>query len=669
MRAWIAVAVGVWLGVGCTVPSAEQLAVERLCAGRGTQTLDGVLRADKACDRGMELTVQSTGFKPGCVRVTVGTSDGSRSASTLVSGRPSTAAAGNTLRVGVQLSEAWEGNLRLGAEAFEQTCDAVAVTKQSLDAAPAAKGRVRHVRLELAATDSDDDGYVAKSSGGSDCNDANAAIHPGATERCDGVDDNCVDGEKDAVDGRAWYQDLDMDGYGSSAIQVCTQPAGAVSEGGDCDDTNASIRPGQGELRCDGKDDNCNGFTDEDFNTGSNCIAEFQCSGTRVCDASPSQASCQRTQEPMEWFVDEDGDGRAGTEAGLGCTPPVTGAVSTNTDCDESSVFVATGLAEVCDRLDNNCSGGVDEGCGPLQRDVYTGVQGTTGFNSIATYELGQKAWVVGTNKLVHLFDTTASSREYSDSSCQRDWKAAWAAQDGRVFIVGANGWLSTRLPNLDAPCFTPQATGAPAFTGVTGIDDPNVGATVYAVANTGKMFRWSPPYNASSDLLEIADAPANLRAVDGHRTADTLLAVGASDASGSPAAFRFSPAEGAWIQEDLGEAANGSGFLRGVDVVDARQAYAVGEKGLVLRRDRRGWSMLPRVTNTVGAFVTLTDVVAYSRSAVYVSSSEGNIHFFNGTTWQVVYEGTKALMSMDGPLPTLISTAGDNNTVLRFHP
>ncbi|RYZ37168.1 MAG: hypothetical protein EOO71_29040 [Myxococcaceae bacterium] len=667
MRAWVAVAFGLGFGVGCTVPSAEQLAVERLCAGRGTQALDGVLRADpKACDRGMELTVQSTGFKPGCVRVTVGTPDGSRSAATLVSGRPSTVA-GDTLRVGVLLSEAWAGNLRFRAEAFEQACGAVAVANHSLDAAPAAKGRVSQVRLELAATDADGDGYVATGSGGTDCNDTDDAIHPGATEHCDGVDDNCVNGEADAVDQRTWHVDQDADGYGSgAAILDCTQPTGTSSTGGDCDDANHLIHPDQSELRCDGLDDNCNGSADETFNIGFDCMDAFDCSGTMQCNQS--QASCIPNQTAMEWFVDEDGDGSAGTSVGRSCQRPAPNMVSFNADCDESSVFVSSGRTEVCDRLDNNCSGSVDEGCGPLQRDTYTGIQGTAGFNSVATYAQGQKAWVVGSNKLVLMFDTT-TIREYSDSSCQRDWRAAWAAQDGRVFVVGADGWLSTRLPDQDGPCFTPQATGALTFNGVTGIDDPNVGATVYAVASTGKLFRWSPPYDASSDLVEMADAPANLRAVDGHRAANTLLAVGASDGSGGVAAFRFNRDGGAWVQEDLGAATSDSGFLRGVDVVDARRAYAVGDNGLVLVRERGVWSMLPRVTNTSGALVTLTDVIAYSRSAVYVSSFEGNIYFFNGSTWQEVYTGTKPLRSLDGPLPTLVSAAGDNNTVLRFHP
>ncbi|MCY1045258.1 MopE-related protein [Corallococcus sp. bb12-1] len=404
-------AFGLWFGVGCTVPSAEQVAVERLCAGRGAQALDGVLRADpKACDRGMELTVQSTGFKPGCVRVTVGTPDGSRSASTLVSGRPSTVA-GNTLRVGVQLSEAWKGNLRLGAEAFEQTCDAVAVTKQSLDAAPAAKGRVSQVRLELAATDADDDGYVATSSGGTDCNDANAAIHPGATERCDGVDDNCVNGEEDALDDRTWYIDQDGDGYGGSALKTCTRPTGTLSEGGDCNDANASIHPGRSEFRCDGQDDNCDGTADE---------------GLPI----------------LTWYRDADGDEYGDvTQAVSGCAPP-SGHVAKPTDCNDADATIHPGVAELLDLKDNNCNGAINERLYPGPR-MFSALE--TNFAITAAGTL----WGWGINRSHQLGDESdhsypkyifASEVEDVTTLAVGETHILALRQDGKVTSWGSDG-------------------------------------------------------------------------------------------------------------------------------------------------------------------------------------------------------------------------------------
>jgi len=44
--------------------------------------------------------------------------------------------------------------------------------------------------------DADGDGFTSIDCGGTDCNDQTAAVHPGASEECNGRDDNC-DGQTD----------------------------------------------------------------------------------------------------------------------------------------------------------------------------------------------------------------------------------------------------------------------------------------------------------------------------------------------------------------------------------------------------------------------------------------------------------------------------------------
>ncbi len=57
-----------------------------------------------------------------------------------------------------------------------------------------------------------------------ECNDANAAINPGATEVCDGVDNDC-DTEIDENVINTYYEDEDGDGYFNGNTQNgCSVP-------------------------------------------------------------------------------------------------------------------------------------------------------------------------------------------------------------------------------------------------------------------------------------------------------------------------------------------------------------------------------------------------------------------------------------------------------------
>ena len=74
-----------------------------------------------------------------------------------------------------------------------------------------------------------------------------------------------------------YYADQDQDGYGdeASAVLDCTQPAGYVAQGGDCNDSRqdldgdgvfdgSAINPGATEVYYDGVDSNCDGMSDYD---------------------------------------------------------------------------------------------------------------------------------------------------------------------------------------------------------------------------------------------------------------------------------------------------------------------------------------------------------------------------------------------------------------------
>jgi len=98
-----------------------------------------------------------------------------------------------------------------------------------------------------AAEDADNDGFDVTE----DCNDADPAINPDATEICDGVDNDCVDGvDVNATDATDYYADADGDTYGAGkATASCEVVKGQVTNDEDCDDTRADVNPdGQEEI-------------------------------------------------------------------------------------------------------------------------------------------------------------------------------------------------------------------------------------------------------------------------------------------------------------------------------------------------------------------------------------------------------------------------------------
>jgi hypothetical protein len=203
-----------------------------------------------------------------------------------------------------------------------------------------------------------------------DCDDADAAIHPDAPEVCDGGADEDCDGYADADDpegaigGATWYRDLDGDGWGSGTTTVsCGLPAGFAAQTGDCRDSDAAYYPGAPESDCaDPNDYNCDGssgFSDDDSDGWVSCDdcddadaavgpgATESCDGVdNDCDGATDEAGA--TGE-VPWFFDRDGDSYGDlTLLVLACEAPAD-YVGDATDCDERDSGIAPGAAAFCD--------------------------------------------------------------------------------------------------------------------------------------------------------------------------------------------------------------------------------------------------------------------------------------------------------------------------------
>ena len=183
------------------------------------------------------------------------------------------------------------------------------------------------------------DGFVDNDQ---DCDDDNNTIKPIALEVCDGVDNNCngIDDEE-AIDLVVAYIDLDQDGYGDEEVELCAQDMSDehVLQGGDCDEEDVTISPEALEY-CDDVDNDCDGSIDEE------------------------------AQDAPFWYADADGDGHGSSETSQqSCTQPPF-YVSSDADCNDGDDDVSASALEICDEIDNNCDGQVDED-GALNAPVF----------------------------------------------------------------------------------------------------------------------------------------------------------------------------------------------------------------------------------------------------------------------------------------------------------
>ncbi len=117
------------------------------------------------------------------------------------------------------------------------------------------------------AIDADGDGHPPYELGGDDCDDADPDIYTGADERCDGRDEDCdLRVDEEPVDGSVIYRDGDGDGWGGEVLsggEACEAGEGASTLGGDCDDGDPGVNPGEEELGFSGVDEDCDPATED----------------------------------------------------------------------------------------------------------------------------------------------------------------------------------------------------------------------------------------------------------------------------------------------------------------------------------------------------------------------------------------------------------------------
>jgi len=203
-----------------------------------------------------------------------------------------------------------------------------------------------------------------------DCDDQDAGVNPGAAEIWyDGYDQNC-DGIDDDQDGDGWYiTDYPYDvpeAYADHQGDCYDDPAQAgswVALNGFPNPGAVDVYPGAPEVYYDGLDEDCMGGSDFDLDGDGYGAMGYTDNdgvvGTDCDDADPEinprasdywydgvDSNCSGNND---YDKDRDGYGLDGSGDG--------------TDCNDDDDAINPSATEVCDRVDNDCDGQVDEVC------------------------------------------------------------------------------------------------------------------------------------------------------------------------------------------------------------------------------------------------------------------------------------------------------------------
>ena len=211
---------------------------------------------------------------------------------------------------------------------------------------------------EIEDTGADGDGDGVNTCMG-DCDDQDPYTYPGATEICDGLDNDC--------DGAIPADEADDDSDGDLACDDCDDADPTLHtldlDGdffspceGDCDDTHPAINPFANDVVGDGIDQNCDGLDGVDAD-GDGYAAQF--TGGDDCDDG----------DPALNLDDVDGDGGTtcdgdcdDSDAALNLTDVDGDGWNTcDEDCDDTVAAIHPAAPDVCDgNLDNDCDGIAD---------------------------------------------------------------------------------------------------------------------------------------------------------------------------------------------------------------------------------------------------------------------------------------------------------------------
>ena len=300
-----------------------------------------------------------------------------------------------------------------------------------------------------------------------DCSPRDPAAHPGATEVCDGKDNDCNGAIDDGIPSVGT----------ACGTGACEASGTRTCVGGDMVD---SCRPGTPAPEvCDGIDNDCNGAVDDGIAAVATTCGQGACTaaGSRGCvggawvtnctAGTPSPEVCDGVDNDCNGVVD-DGILPWVSACGVGACASTGAWTCAGGTLVDSCVPKAPSL-ELCDGIDNDCNGVVDDGIAAAPTTCGVGACASTG------------AWTCVAGALVDTCAPAAPSPEICDgldndcNGLEDDGIAAVPTTCG----IGACKQTGT-LSCLNAKLFDTCVPGTPAAGDATcdGVDDDCDGQT-----------------------------------------------------------------------------------------------------------------------------------------------------------------------------------------------
>ncbi|MBI5485764.1 MAG: putative metal-binding motif-containing protein [Deltaproteobacteria bacterium] len=439
-----------------------------------------------------------------------------------------------------------------------------------------------------------------------DCDDDDGHVHPGAVERCDGVDENCSGAADEGCDD-------DGDNWCDVALETVGAPGVCPNGGGDCADDDPARHPGITES-CNELDDDCDGATDED--RPDHCL-DYRHDGDGDTYGDPFDLRC----------LCDPGDV-------LGYTIP--SMLTSPGDCDDDDATVHPGAFEICDGLDNDCDGYLDPS-EDADRDGYGG-PGCGGLDCDDADPRRNPGMAEGA-AVASVIENPAAS-DHPSNVIERP--------DGRIqFECGSLGSFG-RL-------FTRSAAGAWSITTVNSPTGTVAGATLMPDGALGMLYpdssgrvRWGD----DSTWYQLPECPVDvglyfdlLRPMDRGN-----VVVPCSGLGGSIGVLRLQLPDG-WITDEADGAGGGRpfGVARGLDGRLFLLAVAGGEVRLY-QETTAGWRREVVATLDGGVSSGSLSVDPHGRPVVAVDPWYDPLRVYRreDTGWTLLYAEPASIMEPD---------------------